>query len=224
VYFNKHLNAAPPGLRSGTTAEHFGTIARWTSAAAHGASGSEPCHLYNRAGRSPMKHHSITLVFLLMLLGGCATSSPITRYSESESAFNPGPEVMHHAYPDGDIYRIYHRAASGFVSIQSIRQAAEKRGLEFCQRQGRSMVVLGEKISQPPYILGNFPRIEIVFAAVEKAHEPQGHAADGDPYEKLTRLKKLLDDGALTQEEFNREKAKVLEPRGGALHDSSPSR
>ena len=30
------------------------------------------------------------------------------------------------------------------------------------------MVVLGEGISQPPYILGNFPRIEIVFAAIDK--------------------------------------------------------
>lgn len=33
----------------------------------------------------------------------------------------------------------------------------------------------------------------------------------GDKYEKLTKLKKLLDDGVITQEEYDKEKAKILE-------------
>jgi len=33
----------------------------------------------------------------------------------------------------------------------------------------------------------------------------------GDKYDKLAKLKKLLDDGAITQEEYDREKAKILE-------------
>ena len=28
--------------------------------------------------------------------------------------------------------------------------------------------MLGERISEPPYIMGNFPRIEIVFALINK--------------------------------------------------------
>src|SRR5262245_65978997 len=95
-------------------------------------------------------------IALLVLVGGCAVSSPIQRYTESQSAFDEPPALMSHNYPETDIYRIYHRASSGFVSIQTIRKSAEQRAEEFAHRQGKSFVVLGEQTSQPPYILGNF--------------------------------------------------------------------
>src|SRR5688572_29419475 len=107
----------------------------------------------------------------LAVLCGCATSSPVQRYAESASGFSDPPQLISHNYPAKDVYRIYHRASTGFVSIQSIREAAEQRATEFAGRQGKSFVVLGEKISQPPYILGNFPRIEIVFALIDKKEE-----------------------------------------------------
>ena len=72
------------------------------------------------------------------------------------------------------------------------------------------MVVLGEQISQPPYILGNFPRIEIVFAVVDSNERQTQSTTWHDKYAEIERLKKLLDQGALTQEEFDREKAKLL--------------
>ena len=148
-------------------------------------------------------------ILALLAFSGCATSSPVQRYSESSSGFSEPPQLVTHTYPGKDIYRIYHRAATGFVAIQSIREAAEQRATEFASRQGKSFVVLGEKISQPPYILGNFPRIEIVFALIDKKDEV---AASGtrDKYADLERLKKLFDSGALTKEEFEAEKAKVL--------------
>lgn len=70
-------------------------------------------------------------------------------------------------------------------------------------------MVLGEKISEPPYILGNFPRIEIVFALVDN-DQPSNSAQIRSKYDELEKLKKLLDDGVLTQEEFDLEKAKIL--------------
>ena len=70
-------------------------------------------------------------------------------------------------------------------------------------------MVLGEQISQPPYILGNFPRIEIVFALIEKS-ENTSPRPERDRYAEIEKLKKLLDQGALTQDEFEREKAKIL--------------
>jgi hypothetical protein len=148
------------------------------------------------------------LLLVALLFAGCATSSPIRRASDSNSAFSNPPELIQNNYASKDVYRIYHRAATGFVSIQSIRQAAEQRAGEFANRQGKSFVVLGERISQPPYILGNYPRIEIVFALIDKdiSRESRG---DGK-YTELERLKKLLDSGALTQEEFQVEKAKIL--------------
>jgi len=75
---------------------------------------------------------------------------------------------MSHNYPAKDVYRVYQRGATGFVTIGSLRYSLEERAEKFCERLNCRMVVLGEKISPPPYILGNFPRIEIVFAAVPK--------------------------------------------------------
>jgi len=155
------------------------------------------------------KFAPLGLIGIALALGGCAASSPIQRYAESESSFKNAPELINHNYPEKDIYRIYHRAATGFVSIQSIRQAAEQRADDFARRQGKAFVVLGEQISQPPYILGNFPRIEIVFALINKLTDTSP-ITERDRYGDLEKLKKLLDDGVLTQEEFEREKAKIL--------------
>jgi hypothetical protein len=147
-------------------------------------------------------------VCIVQAIVGCATSSPIQRYGESESAFSTPPDLISNNYPEKDIYRIYHRGATSFVTIQSIRNAAMQRAENFARQQNKSIIVLGEKISQPPYILGNFPRIEIVFVLVDK--EPDKSQSQLDKYSEIEKLKKLLDQGALTQEEFDREKAKIL--------------
>jgi hypothetical protein len=152
----------------------------------------------------------VSSLALTLYLSGCATSSPIQRYGESSSSFSDPPVLISHSYPEKDIYRIYHRASTGFVSIQSIRQAAEQRAEDFARRQGKSFVVLGEQISQPPYILGNFPRIEIVFALIDKTEEVSRATPQQDRYVELEKLKKLLDQGAITQDEFDRGKAKIL--------------
>lgn len=156
-----------------------------------------------------MKVIASIAILVSLAISGCATSSPVQRFSESSSGFSEPPQLVSHTYPEKDIYRIYHRAATGFVSIQSIREAAEQRATEFASRQGKSFVVLGEKISQPPYILGNFPRIEIVFALIDKK-DAVASSVSRDKYADLERLKKLFDSGALTKEEFEAEKAKLL--------------
>ncbi len=71
------------------------------------------------------------------------------------------------------------------------------------------MRVVSENISNPPYILGNFPRIEIVFACVDKP-KTESPTFEDIQYEKLTDLKKLLDNGTITKEEFDKEKSKIL--------------
>ncbi len=109
-------------------------------------------------------------VFLvaLTLVTSCATSSQISRYSESRAYFNSQPRVTKNEYSESDIYTLYERGATGFVSIQTLRLNLERRAELFANRQNKSFVVIGEKISEPPYILGNFPRIQIVFALVDK--------------------------------------------------------
>ena len=144
-----------------------------------------------------------------ILISGCAASSPIQQYNRSESSFNDEPKLISHNHPEKDVYRIYHRAASGFVSIQSIRGSAEARAEQFASQRGKTLVILGERTSSAPYILGNFPRIEIIFALVDKPNHASV-ASEHDKIGSLERLKKLFDDGTLTQQEFEREKAKIL--------------
>jgi hypothetical protein len=71
------------------------------------------------------------------------------------------------------------------------------------------MKAVTEQVSSSPHILGNFPRAEIVFVCTEV---PSGSrpADTQDPYERLRRLKELLDAGVITQQEFDREKAELL--------------
>lgn len=72
------------------------------------------------------------------------------------------------------------------------------------------MESITETTSTPPFILGNFPRIEIVFDCIDKPGLSPAPAVSDDKYAKLAKLKQLLDSGAITQEEFNQEKAKIL--------------
>jgi Short C-terminal domain len=145
---------------------------------------------------------------------GCAVPTPIQPASTSKSGFEgavyKGETVRTGtAAPDNETYRVFIRGATGFVSIQSVRDDAETRAKEFCANKGKAMESLSETTAKPPYILGNFPRIEIVFDCVVVLPKaiPIG---DEEKYSKLFSLKKLLDAGAITEEEFEREKAKIL--------------
>ncbi|MCH7228285.1 hypothetical protein [Haloferula sp. A504] len=109
---------------------------------------------------------------LCSVLASCAPSSAIQRASESKSHFDPPPTIMSHNYPERDVFRVYQRGGSGFVPINAVRNAAEERAEAFARRQGRYMVVLGDKIASPPYILGNFPRVEVIFALTDKMPAP----------------------------------------------------
>ena len=149
-------------------------------------------------------------MLLALLFGGCATSSPIQKYSESKSAFGENPLLSRHDIPASQTYRVYEQGATGFVPMASVRETAEKRAEEFCERQGKGMLVLGEQMSHPPYILGNFPRIEIVFACVDKPNVARQSTVQDEQYTKLSNLKKLLDEGVITKDEFEREKSKIL--------------
>jgi hypothetical protein len=104
----------------------------------------------------------------ISLVSGCAYETPVQRYSESPSKFRKPPQIMSHNFPDKDVYRIFQQGATGFVPLASIREDLELQAERFCQRQGKGMVVLGANYSKPPYILGNFPRMELIFAAVAK--------------------------------------------------------
>jgi hypothetical protein len=54
------------------------------------------------------------------------------------------------------------QGATGFVSMTAVRDDAEQRAATFCRAKGdRRWEAIEETTANPPYILGNFPRIEI---------------------------------------------------------------
>jgi hypothetical protein len=69
--------------------------------------------------------------------------------------------------PQRDWYRVSVTGATGFVPMSALREDVQERAKTFCESQGKMMVLLGEK-TRYPYLPAEFPRIEIVFAAVPR--------------------------------------------------------
>ena len=148
------------------------------------------------------------------LLSACASTSPVQLASASKSQFEgavySGETVsLEPATPGLESYRSFQQGATGFVSLQSVRSGVEEIATEFCGRKGKTFRGISETAAKPPYILGNFPRVELLFECVVKPNTT-ANAPEGGKYEKIAALKKLLDSGALTQREFDGEKAKIL--------------
>ena len=156
-------------------------------------------------------------ILLVMLFVGCASSSTIQPASKSKSAFAgaayKGEEKLVSEDASGaERYRVFEQGATGFVSLQTVRHAAEQRASSFCEKQGKWAKTLTEHTSRPPHVLGNFPRVELVFVCAEKVvtSQTQPTSFQDERYIKLTNLKKLLDAGVITPQEFEQEKAKIL--------------
>lgn len=104
-------------------------------------------------------------------------------------------------------YRAYTRGASGFVSQDSLCEYLGGQAEKFCSQQEKRPKHLQERRAVPPYILGNFPRCELVFVCLDKA---ASKAFEDSRYQRLAELKRLLDGGVITSTEFEAEKAKIL--------------
>jgi len=72
---------------------------------------------------------------------------------------------------------------------------------------GKSLKILQERKSVPPHILGNFPRAELLFVCLPK---PNTISFEDQLYIKLSNLKKLLDSGTITKDEFEQQKINLL--------------
>ena len=114
--------------------------------------------------------------------------------------------------PDGpDAYLVMHTGKTGFVSSGSLQRKAYEEATKFCSDRSLVMetISMDSKRSRP---LGGFPEATLRFKCMS-ADGSTGSAVAApaaDKYTQLEQLKRVLDSGALTQEEFDREKAKVL--------------
>lgn len=159
----------------------------------------------------------ICFAFAASMIAGCAMTGAIQPVSASKSGFDGAvysgeTSVMNAPTPKTEVYRVFNQGATGFVSLEANREDAESRATQFCSQRQQAFLPLQGTVSKPPYILGNLPRVEIVFECVPKEVVAQQSPVT-DKYTKLAELKRLLDDGALTQAEFEKEKNKLLSGR-----------
>ena len=151
----------------------------------------------------------------MIILSGCSSTPPVQLAATSKSQFDGAVysgETTQIDKPSAgtDAFRAFYQGGTGFVSVASVRRAVDDMAARHCARQGRGVRPLYETTSKGPHILGNFPRVELVFECVDNPSSAATSQTVPDRFGQLERLKKLLDSGALNQQEFDREKAKVL--------------
>ena len=163
-----------------------------------------------------MKAYSLTFIVVMIgMLYGCSTVTPVVKkVNESKSGFDgvfyQGDTEVLNEPPQGlEQYRIFEDGASGFVSAGALREDAELRAKDFCAESNKVMRVIKVQTSYArPWKPGGFPKAEVTFVCIEKL------SADA-LYARLGKLKQLLDSGALTKDEFEREKARLLNATTG---------
>ena len=111
---------------------------------------------------------------IIILLVGCSQKSMIEKESESTSHFKGAVFEGKDFYisdlaPRGERYRIFHQASTGFSGTSGIRRSAISRANKFCSEKGDKITMqkISEHTASPPYIFGNFPRIELIFVCVD---------------------------------------------------------
>ncbi len=136
-------------------------------------------------------------------------------------------------------YIVTRQAATGFSGAGTLKADAIGEAAKFCEAQGKVLKVVAVTEAQPPFIFGNFPKAEVVFKALnpgdpELSRQSEYDASgtqvrvgsslvgrsevkvsvdrpeSGDVYAKLEKLDELRKKGVLTEEEFQKEKARLL--------------
>ncbi|MGV8891697.1 MAG: hypothetical protein ACOH2K_01855 [Burkholderiaceae bacterium] len=87
---------------------------------------------------------TIMMIAALSALVGCASNSGVVAMGS-------------------DTYFVSRQAATGFSGMGTLKAEAIGEAGQFCGAKGRSMEMVSENDAQPPYILGNFPKTEIIF-------------------------------------------------------------
>lgn len=89
------------------------------------------------------------LVAALCCFAGCATHSGVTPMG-------------------GGSFMIAKQQATGFPGLGSLKAEIITEGFEHCRKAGRDFKLLTASETQPPYILGNYPRAEITFTCASR--------------------------------------------------------
>lgn len=156
------------------------------------------------------------ILLLLVVLGivssitGCSQQSMITKADETKShyigaVYQPELNYKSEETTDNTKYRVYHQAASGFMKKQTVLNSVYASINAFCANKDKKVFIL-EEYTVSGIGLGKFPSAEIIFACIDNLEVKN----TVNKYEELSKIKVLLDNGTLTQKEFELEKKKIL--------------
>lgn len=71
--------------------------------------------------------------------------------------------------PAGDgTYMVTKQAATGFPGLGNMKAEVLQDANAQCAKTNEAMLLVSENETKPPYIFGNFPRVEIHFRCVAK--------------------------------------------------------
>jgi hypothetical protein len=82
-----------------------------------------------------------------------------------------------------DTFMIAKQQATGFPGLGNMKAEIIGEGSMYCSGQGKEFQIVSTHETQPPYILGNYPRSEIQFMCIAK----------GDPEHQRPKLVKTPD-------------------------------
>lgn len=67
-----------------------------------------------------------------------------------------------------DAYMVSRQAASGFSGMGTLKADAIGEAARYCESNDKVFEAIETEESEPPYILGNFPRVELHFKCMPK--------------------------------------------------------
>ena len=94
-----------------------------------------------------MKKLIILMTAAPMLLASCASHTGIISMGQGN-------------------YMIAKQQATGFPGLGNLKAEIITEGLAQCTSQGKKFELVSSQETQPPYILGNYPRSEILFKCI----------------------------------------------------------
>lgn len=157
-----------------------------------------------------MKTFFALLLFTLVCISGCAVNPPVSRVKDSEPYIggvwcSAESKMLNEDTTGSEQYRVFKQADTGFHLTQSVVDEITEKATNYCERMNKSVKVLTELTA--PGKPGCFTSAELIFVCLPKTNTSNIE----DPlYVKLTNLKKLLDDGTISKDEFEQQKTKIL--------------
>lgn len=164
------------------------------------------------------------LLITLCILGGCAKTSRIINAETSESFFDSAVVYKGKVTYQSDLnfphkkYRLFKQGSTGYVPLGALKVSVLRDAESYCRIKkigNQRIIVLQERESTPPHVLGNWPRFELIFGCLPQSQEPliikeKSTDFNNNKYDDLLKLKKVYEAEAITEKEYRIEKKKIL--------------